>query len=273
MPDEEQNLPDPYNLDDDDLEDEDLDDNEGDEDEEDNEDDEPEIDLKALVARLDATERVNQQLRESVARFQSIAQRVSAMPEPDAKAQEAVQKSMDEVYDLLGVLADGADEALLDPAVKDRVSKTLAERRATRDRTSLEDKLAEMVRDAVGTRVPPASEAVQPVPDLNAAVAQLEADLVEEIKDHGLDPDDFDWQAASEVLGKGGPVALKKYIRDGIRTSIADDGRATRRQSRKASGGKTPRGGAPAGRAETVLKGTDLDAKRAYLRSLGIAGV
>lgn len=257
-------------LEDDDLEeDEDIDEEDDDEAGDDDEPDEG-VDLKAVLARLDATERANAQLRESVARFQSLLAKV---PEEGAtKAQQAaLDKSVDEVYDLLATLANGADEAFLDPAVKSKVDAALTSRRQAKDSASIEERIAAAVREALGQNRPqPNADQQQQIQQMTA---QLEAQLVDEIESYGLDPDDFDWNEASEVLGKEGPKGLQKHIRTLIRTKLADEEKATRRQSRKANSGRSPRGGSPAPRGEEVLQGDDLDKKRAFLKSLGIAGV
>lgn len=253
-----------------DEEDPDLEDEDADADDDEPEDEAPELDIKALMARVDATETANKQLRESVARFQSLLTKIPQNVAPDNKQTEALQTSMDEVFDLLDVLASGTDEALLDPTVKQRVTSVVAQRRAARDRAALEASMRNMVREIAGPR--PAQSAAT-MESLQSQVDALEAELVAEIQDHGLEPGDFDWDAASKVLGESGPAGLKKHIRDAIRAKLTDDSRAARRQSRKTNAGKSPRGGAPSDSGAAVLKGNDLDAKRAYLRSLGLTGV
>lgn len=260
-------------LDDEELDDEELEEDVEEEDEDDEEGDAP-VDLKALMARLDRQESLNKELTQAVSRFQGLQARNEAAARPDPKVVAAQEEAMDEVYTLLHALTEGVDEALLvDPTVKSRARAALDARNSKKADRAVEERVRAMVKDAVGDRAP-ASEGNQPSPEqLAAAVDALEAALVEEIESYGLDPDDFDWKEAQAVLGKTGPNGLRKHIRTQIRAALKDDGAASRRQSRKASVGKRPKGGAAGVSGEAILSGTDLKAQREYLRSLGVAGV
>mgnify|MGYP003393258209 FL=1 len=270
MPDEDDQI-----LDDEDLEDEELDEDDEDEGDEDEESSEPPVDIAALVKRLDATESVNKELRESVARFQSLLARTPA--DPSKGEREALASSVDDVYDILGAIAGDSDDSFLDDSIKERIKKALGTRQAARAQQSTEQQIQAAVLSALqAAGVPvPGAQPGQPDPRRQVAelTARLETELTAEIESYGLNPDDFDWDEASEILGKSGPDGLRSHIRTQIRTAIADEGKAARRQSRKASNVRSPRGGAPAASGVDVLKGNDEKAKREYLRSLGVNGV
>lgn len=270
MPDDDDQILDDEDLEDEDLEDEDEEGDEGDE----NESSTPPVDIASLVKRLDATESTNKELRESVARFQSLLAR---LPEDPNKAErEALSNSVDDVYDILNAIA-GSEDALFDDNVKERVRKAAASRQQARVQQSTEQQVQQAVVAALrAAGVPvPGEPGGAPDPRQQAAelTARLETELVGEIRSYGLNPDDFDWDEASEILGKSGPDGLRAHIRTQIRTAIADEGRAARRQSRKASSSRSPRGGSPTPSGEDVLKGNDEKAKRDFLRSLGVTGV
>ena len=258
---------------DEELDDEDLDEESTEVEEDDEEADEPAVDLKALMARLDKQDAVNTQLTQAVSRFQGLQAKNEAASRPDPKVVAAQETAMDEVYDLLNALVDGADDAFIEPSVKSRAAQALAARNTRRADRVIEERVRTMVAEAVGTR--PAGDGGSGAPqfDVASAVAQLEADLVGEITSYGLDPDDFDWTKAQGVLATSGPDGLRTHIRTQIRAAIADDSRASRRQSRKANVGNRPKGGTTAASGEAVMDGTDEKAKREFLRSLGIAGV
>lgn len=151
----------------------------------------------ALAARLGGIEALATDLRRTVGRIQSALDK--PIP-PDNSAREQYTQ----LLELLGDLTEGIDETALPGDVKQRVRTARA---AAARKLEQEALLAQVDQRVARTRAP----------DVSALTLELEA----EIREYGLNPDDFDWaNAGTQALATGGPAGAKAYFRQQIREKL-----------------------------------------------------
>ena len=89
--------------------------------------------IETLRAELSALKTLSSEqlvdLRRSVGRAQSIADKLDKAPQANPKAEATLRKEIGSIHDILGALADSTDTMALDPSVR---SKILAAREASR---------------------------------------------------------------------------------------------------------------------------------------------
>ncbi|MDA1096904.1 MAG: hypothetical protein O3B84_06590 [Chloroflexi bacterium] len=177
----------------------------------------------------------NTDLKRSIGRAQSMLAKLEQQPNNQA-AQEALVDRVVEISDALGHFAESVDEEILPEALRAQFRSVKQRADAIRE----ERKLTEVKRQITEEMRPKQTAAPQ------GAAGQLEAQLVEEIKDHGLDPDDadaFDWKKATLLLQTDGERAVKTYIRQQIKATVSEGAAAERRQTLKRTASKSPRNG------------------------------
>ena len=188
-----------------------------------------EVRLAQLEAVNNMTQRQVAALTAAVGRAQSLADKFEKTGDP--KVEEKVRAAMAEVYDVLGVVSDNIDPAILPDAAKQRVASA---REATR-RAAEQAELDRRVQAALDERAPrPVSQT--PAPD-NDYAQVVEARVVAKITAKGLDPDDptFNWAHAARLLKAEGEAAVNAYFDEQI-SKMSGDGEPRRR----------PRGASPA---------------------------
>lgn len=246
-----------------------LDDEKDDKTEDDKPTKESEEDLvAALKTELASQKSVNEtqiaDLRRSIGRVQSIAEKFAKDGTDSTTAvQSAITQEFGDVRDLLDAIVNSADETVFDTSLKAKIAdaRALAAQKANIDslRSDLDAKFEDL-------------KSASQVPDeeTRTAAQALEASVVSEITDYGLDHKDFDWSEAATQFSSGGEPAVRKYFREQITEKLAEDNADARRQTKKESTEDSP---APSGPTMTdddfLASDADLDAKVARLKQMG----
>lgn len=189
----------------------------------------------ALEKALDAQKSVNEtqiaDLRRSIGRVQSIVEKSTKDGTDSSTAlREAIQGEFGDVRDLLDAIVNSADETVFDPSLKAKIAEARALAAHKADVDSLRNDLDEKFEAL--------KAASQPTSETDRTVAQtLEASVVNEITDHGLDHNDFNWDEAATQFKSGGEPAVRKYFRAQIAEKLIERDTDTRRQARKTDAG------------------------------------
>lgn len=179
----------------------------------------------------------------TVGRLQSLA----AKPAKDTSSEE--REEYKQATELLDMLVEGLDETSLSPQKRQQI---VAARDAARRKAETRQLKADLKQEVL-------AEISPDEPDEQAAyladVRAFEDEIVDEITSYGLDPKDFDWTKATDMLVSKGKAATRAFFRTAIKEAMAGDQSASRLQSRKVAGNKpAPKaaGGTPAADTDII---------------------
>lgn len=211
--------------------------------------------LRAEVEALKQNQTVVEDLKRSVGRIQSLAEKFSNASTDTQRAE--LQKQIDDrfrsIEGQLGDVVSGLDDTVLDPATRQRIlnARTAAEQAAAVQRA---------VDEAIAKRSP------QPAPQATQTQASpLEQELVSTIEAAGLDPDGplFDWAAMSKmVVDDRTGRTVRAHVLGKILEARAEESAASRRTAAKQQAG----GGAPRPVSAGLQVNSMEDADAAYSR-------
>ena len=253
------------NADDDDTEDE----NTSDESSDDDQDNDDEFDAEAFAedTRADnaARDAAIQELTRAVGRAQSTVD-TQAKAGDSSRLVDDLQQQNGEIMDVLATALGELGE--------DTLSASLLQRVATLQESHRKTEAGKALREEVATALKAATDAQQPTTD-TTQVSTIEAAIVAEIKDFGLNPDDtdlFDWKKAAGLLQMKGEAAMRSYFRAQVRAGLAADGADTRRQARKQGAGKSARGAGATSTPQQKIADTNAsqEDKLKALRKMGV---
>ena len=187
--------------------------------------------LRAEIETLKQDKKVIEDLRRSVGRVQSLADKFSAASNDTQRAD--IQRQINEKFATLdgqiGEIVGALDETSIDPATRQRIIEA---QRASREAARVQ----QAVDEAIAKRTP------APVPQQD--FSPLETELVSTIEAAGLDPDDdrFNWQEMSRLLAadRSGRM-VRAHVLGKILEAKTEEDAATRRTTAKTQAG----GGAP----------------------------
>ena len=204
-------------------------------------------------------------LRRTVGRLQSIVDR---NPEPDAAVREQITQSQQ----MLDLLIDGLDDTAVDPNVRERIRSTRDVARKAAERAAIVAETEAAVLKRVKPQADDDGDDLSEKDKLLAMGRAFEDDVVEEIKSYDLDPADFDWKEATDILVKDGVPATRKWFRAKIKEALAEADTEERRQARKTLAKPSPK---PAGAAKSGVEvisdpSASLEARIAALRGMGV---
>jgi uncharacterized coiled-coil protein SlyX len=243
--------------------DKDEDDNGNDKDS-DSDDDEPTADdrLAALESLSEEQKATIADLRRTVGRAQSIAGRLDA-DKTNEELREELRNVNRRAADSMAAIVGGLDESLVDPKLREQVAATQREVERAEERADLIKSLKEegLIQEPVEkTELEEAQEAA------NA----LGVELANQIKSFGLDPEDeaFDWKAMRDMLIAEGTAAVRSKVTATIREQITAGATEQRRETRRSTASKTPKGANAAGDEDELRTGT-LDEQMQRLREMG----
>ena len=200
------------------------------------------------------------ELKTAVGRYQSLLNRAPSPTVSPEQAQQQVDTAIAGVNRVLDVIL--SDESL-DPTLRAKVESLRSEDKASRDLASLRAEVAAL-------RQPQQAQF-----DLTQVASLIEAQIVEEIADAGLNPDsDFAadiWREGSQLIAADpSGRSVRRFFRQKIAEALTAKSAAPRRQVSKS----TPTTPTPA-RAATdptdfMNRGNDLEAEMKALRELGV---
>ena len=183
------------------------------------------------------------ELKTAVGRAQSLQSRLDDGQGDTESLRKDLAKESTALDRVLDTVLDGLDETVLDDSAAKNLRSFRQERQDSKTRAELEREIMEKVRSEIGSNeaTPAPSE-----PNVAAtALNTLEAEIVAEIKDFGLDPDDaalFDWEVAADMLRKApdNSTQVKAYFRKQVREGLQERDANDRRQARKETAPVTP---------------------------------
>lgn len=224
---------------------------------------------KQIEAMQQSSERQVTDLRTAVGRIQAAVDAVEKTPKSDPELKSTLQTEFATVHDLLGEIIDSSDGAMFDAALRSKITEVRDKARRQADMDSLKEDLGEFIDEKVKDVIP-ATEQTSTV--TQESLERLEADVNAEIESNDLDPGDFDWKEAANIMRSGGETAMRAYFRTEIKSKRAEDDTDSRRQSRKedAGDGEPNAAGAASSDEERLSsKAVTLDDKIALLRKMG----
>lgn len=189
-------------------------------------------------------------VRAAIGRMQSLVMQAEKSSDTSNLTKQ-VADQFGGVSDLMKAIAVNEDMPL---DIRQKAQDATAAATRAADRTALRDEIVEELGK---------QEDSTPKQESNT---QLEAQLVSEIQQYGLDPDSalFDWQEATGLLKSSGEAAVTNYIRRQIRSGISDDDADGRRAERKEKAGA----GAPPPESPGISNEEILDAAGDPTKSL-----
>ena len=106
---------------------------------------------------------------------------------PTTANDEALRSEVSALGDIVSEALMAIDDTALDPGAKQKLSAARADIRRRTESDTAKTELMDALGDMIDKRMGKTTESAVPASDARA----LEDDIVEEIKDSGLDPEDF----------------------------------------------------------------------------------
>lgn len=228
--------------------------------------------LEARVKQLSDSNLQIEELKKAVGRIQSAMSKLDKAADVDtmAKLQTSMREEFGSVHELLAGIVTNAEETVFPADFRKKVTDIQDEIRQRTEKDSLRNDVSNSVSEAVkayfeglGLKAPATQDAS---PDVSAAKS-LEDEMVSEIRDYGLDDNDFDWASAAQIYKTQGAAATKSWFRKQILEKRESDSADTRRQARKESvgtGAKAPAAAGPGTSNEERLVNGKLPFADAY---------
>ena len=174
------------------------------------------------ITKLEARDaKRDQQVVTALGRLDTLSKRLENAT--STKEVETLKRSMgtqiSSLQDLVGSVADGfdgLDESFVDANAKSRVRQAREKARGAAEEMSVEERVAAAVQQALAGMLPNKEAQAKRAEE----AAALEEELVAEIEDEGLDPDDselFDWKQVSDLFTTKGAAAVRRYVRTQIK--------------------------------------------------------
>lgn len=230
-------------------------------DDEDSDDDGP-VSRAKYEADMEA---IRQELRTLVGRATANARQVVSAT--NAEAMSRLRENNLATAQLFTTLVESIDESAMDPAMRSKVIKARDEIMAAEQRAQMLDEL----RRELGVN-PQAEEERDELDAMQEKANELAQFLEDTIVDAGLDPNDeeqFPWKQWAAIYRTQGERAARSAAMKAIRAAQSADQAGSRREARRSSAGRGPKGGAASAPKNPLRDGSLDDRKKALDELLG----
>lgn len=218
-------------------------------------DDDSDDDAPISRKEFAALEKTAQELRTSLGRARSVLDRLDNRGAQEEMVAEMRQQNA-ATAELFRVVVNGLAPNAIDPNLRAQINAAADEIAAAEQKASMLDEL----KRELG--IDPNKPSDEDYDELQEAANDLAADLEDEIRAEGMDPDDntrFNWTKWAETIKTQGIRAARVQARREIKEAAKEEQSGARRESRRAASGASPRGKAPVVKGDPLTSGSLAD--------------